>query len=88
MSVLELVKTGIGEQAGLLCISPMNVEEWQEYKVIQDKVQKGKATFIAMIPMEEFLDKEICFSRLKGKELITLKAKVRHLLSSLGTNFP
>lgn len=62
----------------------MNVEQWQEYKVIQDKVQTGKATFIAMIPMEEFLDKEICFSRLKGKELITLKAKVRHLLSSLG----
>ena len=88
ISVLELVKTGIGEQAGLLSISPMNVSEWQEYKIIQDKVQKGKATFIAMIPMEEFLDKEIYFSRLRGKELIALKAKVRHLLSGLGKLTP
>lgn len=84
ISVLKLVKSGIGEQSGLLSISPMNLEEWREYKVIQDKVQQGKTTFIDMIPMEEFLDKEIAFSRLKGKELIELKAKVRKLLSGLG----
>jgi hypothetical protein len=65
----------------------MNLVEWREYEAIQNKVQKGKATFIAMIPMEEFLDKEIAFSRVKGKDLIDLKAKVRKLLSGLGMYF-
>lgn len=74
----------MGDQAELLSISPLNLEEWAKYKVIQEKVQKGKAIFIGMIPMEEFLQKEICFSRLRGKEPIALKAKVRKLLSGLG----
>jgi hypothetical protein len=87
ISVLKLVKSGIGEQSHLLSISPMNLAEWREYEAIQNKVQKGKATFIAMIPMEEFLDKEIAFSRVKGKDLIDLKAKVRKLLSGLGMYF-
>jgi hypothetical protein len=87
ISVLQLVKSGIGEQAGLLAISPTNLEEWAKYKVIQEKVQKGKTTFISMIPMEEFLQKEICYSRLKGQELMDLKAKTRKLLSGLGIEF-
>ena len=66
----------------------MNLDEWSQYEVIQDKVQEGKATFIGMIPMEVFLDKEIAYSRLRGKELIDLKAKVRKLLSGLGIYFP
>jgi hypothetical protein len=78
------VKSGIGEQTGLLAISPMNLDEWVKYKNIQEKVQNGKAIFIGMIPMEEFLSKEICFSRLHGKELKELKTKVRKLLSGLG----
>jgi hypothetical protein len=65
----------------------MNIEKWSEYQVIQDRVQQGKATFIAMIPMEDFLDKEIVYSRLKGPELMDLKAKVRKLLSGLGILF-
>jgi Putative ER transporter, 6TM, N-terminal len=85
ISVLKLVKSGIGEQTDLLSISPMNLEKWREYQVIQDKVQQGKATFIAMIPMEDFLDKEIVYSRLNGPELLDLKAAVRKLLSGLGT---
>jgi hypothetical protein len=85
VSVLKLVRSGIGEQSSLLSISPLNLEEWREYQAIQDKVQKGKATFIAMIPMEVFLDKEIAYSRLRGTELMELKAKVRKLLSGLGT---
>lgn len=84
LSVLRLVKSGIGEQNSLLAISPINIEKWREYKVIQDKVQKGKATFIAMIPMEEFLPKEISYCRLKGQDLIDLKGRVRKLLSGLG----
>lgn len=62
----------------------MNIDEWRKYEVIQDKVQEGKAIFIGMIPMEVFLDKEITFSRLRGKELTDLKTKVRKLLSGLG----
>jgi Putative ER transporter, 6TM, N-terminal len=84
ISVLRLVKTGIGEQNGLLEISPINLEEWREYKVIQEKVQKGKSTFIAMIPMEEFLEKEISYCRLSGSQLVNLKGRVRNLLSGLG----
>jgi hypothetical protein len=86
VSVLKLVKTGIGEQASLLSISPMDVQQWQEYKIIQSKVQEGKATFIAMIADEEFLDKEISFSRIKGENLVVLKHQVRKLLSGLGTS--
>jgi hypothetical protein len=41
-----------------------------------------------MIPMEEFLSKEICYSRTRGKELVDLKAKVRKLLSGLGILHP
>jgi hypothetical protein len=74
----------MGEQTALLSISPMNLDEWAKYKIIQENVQKGKAGFIGMIPMEEFLTKEVCFSRLRGKELMELKAKVRRLLSGLG----
>ena len=62
----------------------MNLDEWAKYKIIQEKVQEGKAIFIGMIPMEEFLQKEVCFSRLRGKELIELKANVRKLLNGLG----
>jgi hypothetical protein len=62
----------------------MNLDEWKKYKAIQECVQKGKSVFIGMIPMEEFLSKEICYSRMRGKELIDLKAKVRKLLSGLG----
>jgi len=62
----------------------MNLEEWVKYKAIQQCVQKGRSVFVGMIPMEEFLSKEICYSRLRGKELIDLKAKVRKLLSGLG----
>ena len=87
ISVLQLVKSGMEEQSGLLSISPMNLDEWTKYKLIQDNVQKGKAIFIGMIPMEEFLQKEVCFSRLRGKELIALKGKVRKLLSGLGNLF-
>jgi len=88
ISVLELVKSGIHEQAALLAISPMNLDEWSKYKAIQECVQKGKSIFIAMIPMEEFLSKEICYSRMRGKELMDLKAKVRKLLSGLGILHP
>jgi Putative ER transporter, 6TM, N-terminal/Fusaric acid resistance protein-like len=88
ISVLKLVKSGIGEQASLLSISPMNLKEWQEYKVIQNKVQQGKTTFIAMIANEEFLTKEICYARIQGKELVALKSKVRKLLSGLGIPLP
>jgi hypothetical protein len=87
IAVLQLVKSGMEEQSGLLSISPMNLDEWTKYKLIQDNVQKGKAIFIGMIPMEEFLQKEACFSRLRGKELIALKGKVRKLLSGLGNLF-
>ena len=62
----------------------MNLDEWAKYKIIQENVQKGKTVFIGMIPMEEFLTKEVCFSRLRGKELLKLKAKVRKLLNGLG----
>lgn len=82
--MLQLIKSGMEEQSGLLSISPMNLDEWTKYKIVQDNVQKGKAIFIGMIPMEECLEKEVCFSRLKGKELIALKAKVRRLLNGLG----
>ena len=66
ISVLQLVKAGIAEQSSLLSVSPVNLDEWQKYKVIQDKVQQGKATFIAMIDQEEFLEHEISFARVKG----------------------
>jgi len=85
VSVLQLVKSGIEEQTKLLGISPMNIEGWREYKAIQDKVQQGKATFIAMIANEEFLDREICFSRLGGTELVALKSQIRKLLTAMGT---
>jgi hypothetical protein len=63
----------------------MNLDEWQEYKVIHDKVQQGKATFIAMIAQEEFLEHEISFARVKGADLVSLKNSVRNLLSGLGS---
>ena len=84
ITVLQLVKSGIGEQANLLSVEPVNHEEWKGYRVIQQKVQKGKATFINMIPMEDFLEKEIYYCRLKGQDFINLKGKVRNLLTSLG----
>lgn len=84
VSVLQLVKSGIAEQKTLLSISPVNLEEWAKYKVIQEKVQKGKAIFIGMIPMEDFLEKEISYSRIGGKELADLKAMAQKLLSGLG----
>jgi hypothetical protein len=77
----------MGEQTALLSISPMNLDEWAKYKIIQENVQKGKTVFIGMIPMEEFLTKEVCFSRLEGKELVQLKAKVRKLLNGLGISY-
>lgn len=83
-SVLDHIKDGIAEQTTLLSISPMNLEEWEKYKLIQDKVQQGKTVFVGMIPMEEFLTKEIAYCRFSGKELIALKSKVRKLLSGLG----
>jgi hypothetical protein len=84
ISVLRLIGNGIGEQSDLLSISPVNLEQWREYKIIQDKVQKGKATFIAMISMEQFLEKEISYCRLGGSQLVEVKGRVRKLLSGLG----
>ena len=83
-TVLALIRDGIGKQDHLLSISPINLEQWREYKVIQEKVQKGKATFIAMIPMEQFLEKEISYCRIGGSQLVDLKGRVRKLLSGLG----
>lgn len=82
--MLQLIKSGMEEQSGLLSISPMNLDEWTKYKIVQDNVQKGKVIYIGMIPMEGCLEKEVSFSRLRGKELVALKAKVRRLLSGLG----
>jgi hypothetical protein len=62
----------------------MNLPEWAKYKLIHEKVHKGKAIFVGMIPMEEFLTKEIVYCRFSGKELIDLKSKIRKLLSGLG----
>ena len=83
ISVLELVKSGIGDQTTLLSVSPINLEEWGKYKVIQEKVQKGKAIFIGMIPMEEFLQKEISYCRLRGKEIMEMtiiSPRNRHII--------
>jgi len=51
--------------------------------MIQEKVQNGKTVFVSVIPMEEFLTKEIAYCRFSGKELLDLKSKVRKLLSGL-----
>jgi Putative ER transporter, 6TM, N-terminal/Fusaric acid resistance protein-like len=83
-SVLDQIKEGIAEQSTLLSVSPMNLNEWGKYKIIQEKVQKGKAIFVGMIPMEHFLTKEIAYCRFSGKEVKDLKGKVRELLSGLG----
>lgn len=79
------MRTGIAEQTALLAISPVNTNEWAKYRSIQDKVQAGKAIFIAMIPMEEFLTKEFSYGRLNGKDVVDLKTRTRKLLSGLGT---
>src|SRR5271169_1728371 len=83
ISILQLIKGGIEDQARLLCIEPIHHDEWKEYRVIHEKVQKGKAIFISMIAMEDFLGKEICYCRLRGKALQDLKAKIRKLLNGL-----
>lgn len=83
-SVLDHIKDGIAEQSNLLSISPMNLNEWAKYKIIQENVQKGKSIFVGMIPMEDFLTKEIAYCRFSGKEVKDLKGNVRKLLSGLG----
>jgi len=83
-TVLDYIKDGIAEQSNLLSISPMKLQEWAKYKIIQEKVQSGKTVLASMIPMEEFLTKEIAYCRFWGKELIDLKSKVSNLLSDLG----
>ena len=83
-TVLDYIKDGIAEQSGLLSISPMNLQEWAKYKIIQEKVQSGKTVLVSMIPMEEFLTKEVAYCRFSGTELVDLKSKVGKLLSDLG----
>jgi Putative ER transporter, 6TM, N-terminal len=84
ISVLQLIKDGVEDQARLLSLEPANQVQWKEYRVIQEKVQEGKAIFIGMIPMEDFLGKEISYSRVRGKALKDLKTQVRKLLNGLG----